>query len=265
MTNDMNAEAAAGQDEIADIQETIRTDPAAYHGDSAMRERLETLVTARDAGEAPPPMETDTPEAEIKKIQDVIRTDPGRYWSDKGMQARMEQLSLGPEPAPENFLGLRDYQYAKADIMGDERLVDVFKGQKGERDAETYYERAADLFTAEDITGPLEAMEIRDSFTGLDVEMSPGLARWIVGMDKADMTMNVDVDAAREPFLSTEEGQILQGIWGGDFDRNLSKYLGRVEALKATVPAAVFDRFLDKFEALSPSAARAVIEWIVRT
>lgn len=253
--------------EIAAIQDIIRTDPGVYYSSKEKQARLEELVATRDAPQAEEQYasaEPSTADKELAEIREIMRTDPSRYWRDKGMQVQFEQLLQGPEPTPDNPIGLRDFGFARADIMRDERLAPVIAewGNRADHNVQVYYDRMSDLLTGDIETG--HAMEIKENFVGLDAEMSPALARWSVDMKRADSAIHVDLDAAREPFLTTEEGQALKQIWGADFDQNLSKYVSRVEGLRKSVSPEAFERFMDRFDKLSASAAMAVIKWIVR-
>lgn len=252
--------------EIAEIQEVIRTDPGAYWKDPKKQARLAELSTPQTenevVAEAPEPSDTDR---ELDEIREVIRTDPRKYWGDKGMQARFEQLLQGPEPTPDNPIGVREFGFARADIMADERLAPLVKswGASADRHVQTYYDRMSDLLQGD--IEVIHAQEITDHFVGLDSEMSPALARWTVDMRQADTSVRVDLEPAREAFLTTEEGVALKQIWGDKFDQNLTRYVGRVTMLTETLSESSRESFIDKFDQLSPSAAMAIIQWIVRT
>lgn len=252
--------------EIAEIKTVIRDDPQRYGRDTQMQTRLAELAEYRDnPGEAALPSEPDAREKELNDIREIMRTDMNAYNRDPKMQARFAMLLQGPEPAADNYLGIRDFGFARADIMNDPALAPVIDrwGRRADEHVQTYYDRATDLLMGNDIDAN-SAMEIRDTFGDLDTEQAPAVANWIVDMKRADVEVPVDLEAARGEFLTKDEGVLLQEIWGDAFDQNLRTYVARMRGLRDQMPPEAFGRLMDKYEKLDATAAIAVIEWVVR-
>lgn len=78
--------------EIATIEQTMRSDLAAYQRDGVMQDRYLSLLRARDAGAVMAPSRPPAVERELAEIEKTMRTDLAGYQKNAELQARYLEL-----------------------------------------------------------------------------------------------------------------------------------------------------------------------------
>ena len=270
MTEDTPETFDSPEAEIRSIQDTILTDPGAYHGDQTMQARLVELVNERDQGvteevtKEPSVLDADQ-ERELEKIREVIRTDPGQYWSDKAMQARFQQLLIDPPAEASGGIVMQDLEHARLEIMQSADFEGLIKewGPQAEKRIESYHGWVSDLMT-NDIE-PEHAEEIHQEFLEFEGEAAPALAKWSITMRNIPDRPEPDLDANLAEFNNTNLGIALRQIWRDSYKDNVTRFRSRVFDLRDSMSDEAWAGLLERFDALSDSAAMAVIKKVVRT
>jgi hypothetical protein len=85
---------------IAEIEHTMRADPAAYWRDQGMQERYRGRIDSKLTG-APPPAAPSARDRAIADIERTMRTQPARYFRDPKLQARYRSLLAAREGMPD--------------------------------------------------------------------------------------------------------------------------------------------------------------------
>lgn len=214
--------------EIAEIQEVMRDNRAAYFADEGLQQRYRDLLDAQQGGPAPAPKAAN----EIESIKNILRTEPHRYWRDEGMQARFRDLLAGEERATSP-------QEADGRDGGLIPILSASDWSAGGGDAAGYSQHVALVREVNDLlvaTGEAERGAVSANFERLPASVHRAAFRELLSR----------TPAASEPFTEAEMAEIktvpawaeLAREWQGEAPARLGRIRARLWRVLDATPEA---------------------------